>query len=313
MRMRWFLVMFLILGCCYNADAQDSLTDLAVPSFLSLPKSIKVNTFAQVGFQWIGSNATLPPTVESIPLPPPFSLTLGDAEWKLEDANFWSGTAGLTILADDLFSVFAAVGGILDRPFSTSGETPVTFTGVSASNYLQWSCTNVDSWFVQGGVGVGPIIGGLYFSHFGFSLSDPRNRVGPLADQTLRGDVLTKSWCPCIGISIPTGGAVATVIYSPLAYSKATLAVRNFLNGVSETEYKWNKPGDFILASFQYNTPLTSAVSFGIWANYSWMSIRGDGEVAFRSSAFPAPIGRAVTVSMSQYVCGGGLTLGYNF
>ncbi len=89
--------------------------------------------------------------------------------------------------------------------------------------------------------------------------------------------------------------------------------MRNSNNGFSETEYSWNKPGQFVSATFQYNTPLTSSLSFGLWGNYLWMKIKGDGDVTFRSSARAAPIGRAVTLSMGKYALGGGLSLGYNF
>jgi hypothetical protein len=313
MRIRWLLTVLLILGWCYDSDAQEGFSNLGVPTWSSLSENLKVNTFIQVGFQWIGSNMTLPPLLESIPLPPPFSLTLGDADWQLKDANFWSGTVGFTVVASDMYSLFGSMGGLLDRPFVASGLFPVTFTGISAENKLQFSSTNVESWFIQGGFGVGPLIAGLYWDHFGFSMSDPRNQAGPLPNQTIRGDVITKSFCPFVGVSIPSGGATATVIYSPLAYSKATMAMRNSNSGFSETEYSWNKPGQFVSAMFQYNTPLTSSLSFGLWANYLWMKIKGDGDVTFSSSARPAPIGRAVTLYMGKYALGGGLSLGYNF
>ncbi len=215
MRIRCLLVVFLILVWCRASQAQESLSIPAAPTFSSLTENMKVNTFAQVGFQWIGSNMTLPPLLESIPLPPPFSLTLGDADWQLKDANFWSGTVGFAIVATDMYSLFGSMGGLLDRPFVASGLFPVTSTGISAENKLEFSSTDVESWFIQGGFGIGPIIAGPYWDHFGFSMSDPRNRAGPLPNQTIRGDLITKSFCPFIGVSIPSGGATATVIYSP--------------------------------------------------------------------------------------------------
>ncbi|MFC1836907.1 hypothetical protein ACFL2Q_19640 [Thermodesulfobacteriota bacterium] len=66
-------------------------------------------------------------------------------------------------------------------------------------------------------------------------------------------------------------------------------------------------------AMFQYNTPLTYSLSFGLWANYLWMKIKGDGDVTLRSSALAAPIGSAITLSMGKYALGGGLSFGYNF
>ncbi|MFC1834476.1 hypothetical protein ACFL2Q_07045 [Thermodesulfobacteriota bacterium] len=256
---------------------------------------------------------TLPPLQESIPLPPPFSLTFGDTDWQLKDANFWSATIGLSILYKEMFSVFVSTGGLLDRPFVSSGLFPVTFTGISADNFLEFSSTNFESWFIQGGFGVGPIIAGLYWDHTGYVMSEPRNQNGPLPNQTIRGDVLTKSFCPFIGISLPSGGALFTVMYSPIASLKATLALRNSQNRFSETEYSGIKPGQFVSAMFQYNTPVTSSVSFGLWANYLWMQARGSADATLRSSALPADQTTTVDVSMSKYVCGGGLSLGYNF
>jgi hypothetical protein len=313
MRIQWFVAVFLILICCCDSNAQDRFSDVAVPSFLSVPKDIKVNTYAQVGFQWIGSNMTLPNLTESIPLPPPFSLELGDSDWKFKDANFWTGTVGFTVVAGDLISLFGSMGGLLDRPFVSSGLFPVTFTGVSATNVVEFTCTNVESWNIQGGFGIGPIIAGLYWDHFAFSMVDPRNQAGPLPNQTIRQDVLTKTFCPFIGISIPAGGATGTVIYSPLAFSKATLALRNSQNRLSEIEYYFNKPGQFLSVIFQYNTPMTSSISFGLWANFMLVKLRADANATLTSSALAAPISREVTVTMGKYAYGGGFSLGYNF
>ena len=312
MRIRCLLVVFLILAWCRASQAQERFSIPAVLTFSALTENMKVNTFAQVGFQWIGSNTTLPPVVESIPLGPG-SLAFGNSDWWFEDSNFWSGTVGFTIISNDICSLFGSMGGLLDRPFVTSGSFPVSLLGFSATNFLQFDSTEVESWFVQGGFGIGPLLAGIYWDHFAYSMNNPRNQTGPLANQTLRQDVITKSFCPFVGIAIPSGGATATVIYSPFAYSKATMALRNSDTRFSEMEYDWIKPGQFVSASFQYNIPLTSSTSFGLWANYLWMRTEGDSDVTLRSSDLAAPISRRVTVNMSQYVYGGGLSFGYSF
>ncbi len=307
------MALALIVGfCCCQAGAQTTFSGLDIPSLPSMPENIQVNAYTQIGYQWVGANMTLPVQV-SVPLFGPLSLDIGDFDSVLKDSEFWAGTVGFTALIDGKYSVFSSLGGFLNRPFIMSGETPVGLGPFSASSDMSLTCDEVNSWSFQGGFGIGPFIGGLYWDHFGFAMSEPRNRFGPLANQTIRGDALTVSLCPFIGVSIPAGGAMATLMYSPLAYSDATVVLRNSQNRFSETEYSWNEPGQLFIAAFQYNLPATKSISFGIWANYLWMSMRGDADLTFRSTGLAAPILREVEVTMGKYGYGGGLSLGYNF
>ncbi len=50
MRIRWFFVMFLILVCCCESDAQENFTDRAMPISSFVSKNVKINTFVLVGF-----------------------------------------------------------------------------------------------------------------------------------------------------------------------------------------------------------------------------------------------------------------------
>jgi hypothetical protein len=102
-------------------------------------------------------------------------------------------------------------------------------------------------------------------------------------------------------------------MYSPLAYSDATVVLRNSQNQSSETEYSWNEPGELFITAFQYNTPATKSISFGIWANYLWMNMKGDADLTFISTGLADPILREVEVTMGKYVYGGGFSLGYRF
>lgn len=312
MRKHWSILVFLVLFSWPQAHAQGSPLDWECLALPTIAEDITVTPYAQVGLQWIGSNMTLP-VQSSVAIFGPLSLNIEDFDAVLKDASFWSGTIGATALIKKKYSVFASAGGLLDRPFVTSGEFPVSLGPLGAATFLSFSSTKVESWFVQAGAGLGPIIGGVYWDHFAFSMSDPRNQAGPLANQTIRGDVITKSICPFVGVSLPSGGATATVIYSPLAYSGSTLVLRNSNNRFTEIEYSWNKPGQFVSAMFQYNKALTSSISSGLWANYLWMNIRGAADLTYRSSALAAPIVREVTVSMGKYAYGGGLTLGISF
>ncbi len=274
---------------------------------------IAVNPYAQVGFQWVGSNLNLPAS-DGLLVTEPFSLGIGHLDISLKDANFWTGIAGVNVLAYGKYSLFGAAGGFLNRPFITSGTAPVSLDAINTSGKLEFTNTKVESWFIQTGIGLGPVLFGLYWDHFTFHLADPRNNDGPLPNQTLRGDMLTKTFAPFIGFALPVSSASITVTYSPLAYSDTALSLINSRRNLSEIRYTWKKPGDLVNALLQYNTPVTSTTTFGVWSNYSWMRMRGSAELEFENTRTP-PINRNkdVTATMTKYVVGGGVTLGVNF
>jgi hypothetical protein len=272
---------------------------------------VKVNPYAQVGFQWVGSNLNLPVQNEALPALP---LNIGDLDISLKDANFWAGMAGVSILAYEKYSLFGAAGGFLNRPFSLSGTVPVSVDAFSTSSTLEFTNTKVESWFLQTGIGLGPALFGLYWDHFSFSIGDPRNQNGPLPNQTLKGDILTKTFAPFVGIALPAAGAMLTVTYSPFAYSNTALALTNSQNNFSELRYTWNKPGTLVNAMLQYNTPLSASTSFGLWGNYSWMRMCNEAELEFQNTPVPQLTRtRDVTASMTKYLIGAGVTLGVNF
>ena len=276
----------------------------------ALTKNIKVNAYAQAGLQWLGSNLNLP--VQNQLLTP--FLNIGDIDIALKDANFWTGIVGCSFLAEGKYSLFGAAGGLLNRPFITSGTIPVSLGPLSSSAVLEFTNTNVESWFIQTGIGLGPILLGLYWDHFAFTLGDPRNQNGPIANQTLRGDILTKTYAPFIGISMPLGRMTATVTYSPFAYSNTALALISSQGNLTELRYTWNKPGNLLTAMAQYNTPITSSMTLGLWCNYNWMRMRQDATLEFENTPVPLISStRNVTATMTKYAFGGGITLNVNF
>jgi len=278
----------------------------------TLTKNIKVNSYAQAGFQWVGSNLNLPIQFERF-MVPDFSLEIGGLDVSLKDAGFWSGITGFSILLQKKYSLFASAGGILGRQFITTGTVPVSLGPVGVPVFIEFTNTNVESWFIQTGIGLGPLLFGLYWDHFGFALVDPRNAAGPLPNQTLRGDILTKTFAPFFGFTLPAGGASLTVTYSPWAYSNTALSLGSSLNRLTELRYTWDKPGDLINATLQYNAPVNSTISVGLWANYSWMRMNQEANLEFTSSAPPIFRSKKVTATMTKYVAGGGVTLGVNF
>ncbi|MFC1834603.1 hypothetical protein ACFL2Q_07705 [Thermodesulfobacteriota bacterium] len=306
---RVWLVALVILVCLPANGFGQSLPIERFSALSSLAENVKVNPYGQVGFQWVGANLNLPVQNEALT---PF-LNIGSMDIALKDANFWTGIVGISVVADEKYSLFAAAGGFLNRPFITSAIVPVTLGPGSTSADLEFTNTKVESWFVQTGIGLGPVLLGLYWDHLAFALGDPRNQNGPIANQTLRGDILSKTFAPFIGLALPAGGAMLTVTYSPWAYSNTALALMSSQNRLSELRYTWNKPGDLINATFQYNTPVSSSTSFGLWGNYSWMRMRGEAGLEFENTAPTVSRSREVTATMTKYVIGGGVTLGINF
>ncbi len=309
--MRRIWVAGLVLWLCIPASsiAQGEVTGI-FSRVAGLMENVKVNPYAQMGYQWVGSNLNLPIQAEAFLDVP---IDIDQLDIALNDGSFWSGVVGFSVLANEKFSLFAAVGGILGRPFVTSGTVPVSQGGVSTSATLQFTNTNVESWSVQTGIGLGPVLLGVYWDHFGFNLIDPRNASGPTPNQSVKGDILTKTVAPFVGIALPASGATLTVLYSPLAYSNTQLSIRNSQDTFTELRYSWNKPGDLILATLQYNTSLLSSVSLGLWCNYSWMQMRQAADLQFENTDPPIFRSKGVTATMTKFLTGGGLTLGVNF
>jgi hypothetical protein len=168
-------------------------------------------------------------------------------------------------------------------------------------------------WYAQGGVGLGPVLLGLYGDHFAITVGDPRRGSVPLDNQTLRGDVMSTTLAPYIGFAIPAAGALFTVMYSPLATSNTTLVLRTSDQDLAQVQYKWNKPGNFVSSSFQYNMAPVCAVALGVWANYTWMDVRGNAQLDFQDSTLAISRQKEVTAIMTKYVLQGGCTLGITF
>src|SRR5271157_5042556 len=160
MKRMWLVVVVFILIFPGNLFAQGLVPggsfDLPV-----LAKNIKVNTYAQAGFQWIGSNLNLPVQFERF-VAPDFGLEIGDLDISLRNANFWTGMTGFSILFQEKYSLFASAGGIIGRQFITAGTVPVSVGALGTPVYLEFTNTNVESWFVQTGIGLGPVLLGLY-------------------------------------------------------------------------------------------------------------------------------------------------------
>lgn len=305
------LIFFAIFGALFVsiAFAQD-ISGFPLPSFTTLSEKVKVNSFAQVGYQHLGANINLPVTAQLVD-PTAGSLEIGTVDLSLQDANFWTGSVGMTFTASEIYSLFVSAGGILPRQFGVSMLVPVSVNGTDTSANMSFIGSQVESWYIQTGLGLGPILGGLLWTDFTMNIGDPSQGSTPLPNQTLRGYMAATTFCPYIGVAIPASNALATILYSPFSYCNATLALRN--RTTSQLQCTWNKPGNFLSASLQYNTTLVDALSFGLWANYTWTSLTGDASLEFVNTALPVSSQKDVTVTMTQNLIQGDLSLSVNF
>ena len=292
-----------------TALAKD-LSGLPLPSLSVLSEKVKVNTFTQIGYQHLGANINIPVAAQLVD-PTAGDLEIGTVDLSLQDANFWTGAVGMTLSVSEIYSLFLSAGGILPRQFDVPALVPVSVNGTDTSANLNFIGSQVESWYVQTGLGLGPILGGLLWSDFTMNIGEPSLGSTPLPNQTLRGYMAATTFCPYIGVAIPAYNALATILYSPLAYCNATLALRNLTS--TQLQYTWNKPGNFLSANIQYNTTLVDALSFGLWANYTWTKLIGDASMEFVNTALPLSTQKAVTVTMTQYLIQGGLSLSINF
>ncbi|MBI4962402.1 MAG: hypothetical protein HY913_03930 [Desulfomonile tiedjei] len=303
-----FAVVFSL--CCASMACAEGLGGLSMPSLGSLTENVKFNPYAQVGFMRMGSNMNLPVgTAETVA----GTLQIDNIDIAMADANFWTGTVGFTAKSGELLSLFASAGGILPRQFVVSGEIPVSLGGVGTSANIDFTGSKAQSWYVQSGVGLGPVLLGVYWGDFKLIVEDPRRGSQPIANQSLRGDITTTTIAPYFGIAFPASCALFSVIYSPWAWSDTTLVLRTSQADLAQLAYKWNRPGDFVSATFQYNPTPIGSINFGLWANYTWMRVVGDADLEFQNATTGVTRQRTVTATVTQYVTQGGITLGLNF
>ena len=120
MKRIWVSVMFVLLCLPANLFGQGLLPG-GFPSLSSLTDNVKVNPYAQVGFQWVGAHLDLPVQNEQ-PVPLPGALEISELDVSLKDANFWAGTVGINIIANEKYSLFGTAGRFLDPSVHHFGD-----------------------------------------------------------------------------------------------------------------------------------------------------------------------------------------------
>lgn len=297
---------FISLGT--SITTAQGLGGFSFPWLNALSEEVEINPFAQVGFMHMRSNLSLPIGAQ---VDMPGLLQIDTVDISMQRADFWTGAIGFTATYGPLFRLFASAGGILPRQFIVRGRVPISLDGFTDTPIIKGTASNVQSWFIQSGTALGPVLLGMYWGHFA---NTAEYHLQPYTNETLESDITTSTFAPYVGIAIPaTPGAVATVIYSPQAWSHTTMALRTAHQDLAQLQYKWNKPGDFLSATLQYDTPVERSVSFALWANYTWMRMIGAADLEFKNPTSGVFSQGTVTARVTQYVIQGGIKLGVSF
>ena len=277
---------------------------------------ISLNPSVQVGYQQIGANMSIP--IRADAGVPAGQLQVGTLDVSLNSFNFWSGTVGLNIVAGPL-TLFGSAGGFLPHVFQLSGQIPISLGAVAGTPQFEMTASNFQFWTIQGGVGYAigsgySILGGIMWSHMAVEFSDPRNAAGPLANQTIRGDVLLKTGVPFIGIQILQQGSYrGAILYSPIAWSSGAMDFRSSQQTLVDLNYSLNQPGKFLAFSGEYYFLFKPPVVCSMWFNASLVNIKGTSELEFTSAGPAASRSNDVVITNTQYSIGGGFTFALAF
>ena len=298
--------------------------DSATGSFLSgLPlfKGLKagkilLNPSVQVGYQHIGANMSIP--IQSDTGTPAGQLQVGTIDVALNDFNFWSGTVGLNVVAAP-FTLFGSAGGFSPHVFTLSGQIPISLGGLGGIPAFQQTASDFEFWTAQGGAAYEfktgySILAGFMWSHMEVEFGPPSNSSGLSPNPTITADMLIKIGVPFIGIQFMQPGYYrAALLYSPLAWSQGAMDFRSSQATLVDLSYSLNQPGNFWAGSLEYYFPFPPPVMLSMWFNGSLVNIRGSSTLEF-TTAGPASFRTAdVTITNTQYLLGGGVTLGLIF
>jgi len=298
--------------------------DSAAGSFVSnlpLVQELKagkiiLNPYVQIGYQHIGANMSIP--ISSDVGTPSGQLQIGTVDVSLQNFNFWSGTVGLNILAAP-FTLFGSAMGFAPHVFQLTGQIPISLGAAGATPQFEMTASNFQFWAVQSGVGYEfkkgySILGGFMWSQMVVEFENPRTVSGPIANQTIQGDVLLKTGVPFIGLQVMQQGYYrAALLYSPVAWSQGELDFRSFQATLADLNYSLNQPGQFWAVSFEYYFPLKPPVMLSMWFNGSLVNIRGTSDLEFTTAGPTTFRTKDVLITNTQYLLGGGITFGLAF
>jgi hypothetical protein len=298
-----------------DSESGSFLSNLPLVRGLKVGK-IVLNPSAQVGYQHIGVNMSIPIAADANV--PAGQLQIGTVDVALKNFDFWSGTLGLNVIAGPL-TLFGSWGGFSPRLFQFTGEVPISVGPNQALPILIMTATNFHFWAAQAGAAYTikkgySILGGFMWNQTEFRLADPRIGSVPLQNQTLQGDVLMQVWAPFIGIQVMQEGHYrGALLYSHLAGSSGAMQLGTTAPLLANLRYSLNQPGNFAAFTAEYYLLSKPPVTFSAWVNGSLVSIRGTSHLQFTTAAPAVVRTKDVTITNTQYLIGGGVTLGLVF
>jgi hypothetical protein len=167
------------------------------------------------------------------------------------------------------------------------------------------------------GVGGGwSVLAGYLWDQFEMAAVDPQIGSAPFPNQTLRADFLTKTGVPFIGMQLNQTQLKYrfAILYSPFALCRITMASRNSEGGLSQLQYTFKNPGQFLMVNGEYDWTLSKASFISVWATGLWVKAQGDGTLEYTSTLPSISVERNKSGAlMGKYSIAGGFGLGVVF
>jgi hypothetical protein len=310
-----------------GGSAPSGEEDSAVSSLVSNLPSIQglkagkilLNPYVQLGYQTIGANMSIP--VSGAPAGPN-QLFIGTIDVTLTDFDFWSGTAGLNVVVAPI-TLVGSIGGFAPGLFRMSGLIPISSSAASVVPDLVLTGSHFEFWTAQLGASFSfskdfSILGGYLWSHTAAEFTDPRVGSVPIANQTLRGDMLMNLGVPYIGIQVMQQGYYrGALLYSPLARSSGALSLQAQAitppPALVDLRYSLSQPGTFLAINAEYYLPIPPPVILSLWFAGTYVNIKGSSDLEFTTAGPALSITRDVTITNTQYGLAGGGSFGLVF
>jgi hypothetical protein len=281
---------------------------------------ILLNPYAQVGYTRVGCNISFPIQVEEV-IPINNQLEIGTMELFLRSSSFVTGTVGLNAIINPSLTLFAAAGGFVPKHLGAPSILPIRINNISLPSEIDFTGTKVEYWVMQAGAsfGVGggwSVLAGYLWDQFEMAAVDPQIGSAPFPNQTLRADFLTKTGVPFIGMQLNQTQLKYrfAILYSPFALCRITMASRNSEGGLSQLQYTFKNPGQFLMVNGEYDWTLSKASFISVWATGLWVKAQGDGTLEYTSTLPSISVERNKSGAlMGKYSIAGGFGLGVVF
>jgi hypothetical protein len=311
---------------------------------LSTIGNLKVDSCLRVGVKGLTCHFNLP--IASVPSP----LTVseigfpGPVEFDMKNETLWVGAVEFQVQLPRNFSVFlngegsaqkAVTVPMVQDPFATYS---IPFNGDPAGMVL-WNGSKTQWWEVEGGILYNffsdyYFIVGLRFDQLSLYLNDPRDQSGIYQGFLQYGyqdlytsDMNVKTWIPYLGIRVKGSNYKGDILYSPFATANVALPFRYKFDNAGlvyplppifggpfsfqQENYTMNKPGTFLEASFQYCAAIINNFGLDLWAKWSYLSVKGNGNedstMTFPFYSFEANNSASAQGALNTYSLSGGL------